>query len=160
MTLEAQAAVPVPAVPGMAGVTCHFATWFWAAQEAQATGLTAPKTAAVTIGNIAAMNPDATAEILALPVTGQWDFSIVPTAPPAGSVLVWRGHPTHSAVSTGPNHITGYNQVGWFPSLQSLGPHLQTGHTSPPPHSLAAHLRQVDVVSQAAIVARAGALNL
>lgn len=160
MPLAARALVPVPAVPGMAGVTCHFATWFWAAQEAQLSGQTVVKTAAVTIGNIAAMLPDAQAAMLALPTTGSWDFSLVPTAPPAGNVLVWRGAPTHSAIATGPHQISGYNQSGWFPALANLGPLLQSRHTSPPPHSLAAHLRRVDVVAEATIVARAVALNL
>ena len=49
MPLAARALVPVPSVPGMARVTCHFATWFWAAQEAQQSGQTPIKTAAVTI---------------------------------------------------------------------------------------------------------------
>ena len=118
------------------------------------------KLPAVTIGNIAAMNPNAQTAMLALPVSGQWDFSIVPTAPIAGSVLIWRNGATHSAIVTGPDRISGYNQVGWFPALQALGPHAQLGHTSPPPRARAAGLPLADVIAEAAIVARAGQLNL
>ena len=160
MPLEAQALVPVPVVPGMAGVTCHVATWYWAAQEAQALGLCAVKTPAVTIGNIAFMNPNAQIAMLALPVAGAWDFATVPTLPPVGSVLLWRAAPTHSAVVTGLDRISGYNQSGWFPALASLGPVLQSGHTSPPLRSLAANLRRVQVILAATIIARAAALNL
>ena len=41
MTLQARSTVAVPVFAGMGGLTCHAATWFWAAKEAQALGLSA-----------------------------------------------------------------------------------------------------------------------
>ncbi len=161
MPLAAQALVAIPLPPMMGGpLTCHAATWFWAAQEAQAQGLTAVKAPAVTFGNIVALLPNAQAALLALPVSGTWDFTITPgVLPAAGSVLVWRGGGTHSAIVTGLNQVTGYNQGVQFPVLVAPGgPGI--GHTSPPLHSLAVGHLLVDVVAEATIVAQAGALNL
>jgi hypothetical protein len=41
---------PIPAV-----ITCHIAVWFWAAQEAQARGLTNAKAPTATLQRIVAM---------------------------------------------------------------------------------------------------------
>jgi hypothetical protein len=117
MPLAARALIPVPAVPGMAGITCHFATWFWAAQEAQQSGQTPVKTAAVTIGNIAAMVPDAQAAMLALPTTGTWDFSLVPTTPPAGSGDRHRAAPDQRLQPVG--LVSGAGRPGADPAVQA-----------------------------------------
>jgi len=152
MPLAAQALAPLPAIPGVA-MTCHVATWFWAAQEAQALGLCPVKPALTTLGNIGAMA--AQPEMLALTRSGNWNFAITPGTPPAGSVLLWPLGATHSAVVTAANAITGYNQVVQFPVF--IG---NVGHTTGAPAQLAANQRLCVVISEATIVARAAALDL
>jgi hypothetical protein len=46
-------------------------------------------------------------------VAGTWDFTRVPTPPPAGTVLLWTEPPTHSAA--------GYKQQCVFPSGSRTG---------------------------------------
>jgi hypothetical protein len=153
MPLAARSTIAVPAVPGV-GMTCHAATWFWAAKEAQALRLSAPKTDLVTLGNVGAMQ--AQVQMLALVGPGRssfWDFAIVPTTPPDGSVLIWTGGATHSAVVSAPNAVTGYNQPVQFPGVG-------VGHTTNAPAALAAHLRRCVVISDDAIIAAAAALDL
>ncbi len=155
MTLALQALNLLPAVPGVA-LTCHVATWFWAAQEAQALGLSTAKAPMTTIMNIAGMAVAPQAAILALPRAGNWNFAITPATPPTGSVLLWTLGATHSAVVGGNNLITGYNQVAQFPAL-----HGQIGRTSATPAQLAANQRICVVISEGTtIVARAGVLDL
>lgn len=155
MTLALQALVALPVVPGVA-MTCHVATWFWAAREAQALGLCAVKAPIVTLGNIAAMGPlAAQPALLALPRSGTWNFAITPATPPDGHVLVWPAGGTHSAVVTAPNAITGYNQCAQFPVFVH-----NPGHTTGTPGQLAANQRVCSVVTEAAIVAAAAAMNL
>jgi hypothetical protein len=155
MPLAARSAVAVPAVPGMGGaLTCHAATWYWAAKEAQALGLSAVKTDLVTLGNVAAMVPQAS--MLALIGPGRsanWDFAITPNTPPDGSVLIWPLGGTHSAIVSGVNAISGYNQPVQFPGVG-------LGHTTNAPGALAANQRMCVVVSEAAIIAAAAAANL
>lgn len=154
MPLAQEATNAIPPVPGV-GLTCHVATWYWAAREAQRLGLTAAKPSLTTLGNIGGMAVAAQPAMLVLPRAGNWNFDITPGTPPAGSVLVWLAGATHSAVVTGPNLITGYNQVQQF---QGLG--NNTGHTTQPPTALAANQRLCVVIPEDVIVARAGALNL
>ncbi len=154
MPLAAQALAPLPVVPGVA-LTCHVATWFWAAQEAQALGMCAVKPVLTTLGNIAAMAPAAQPEILALVRAGSWNFGITPVTPPAGSVLLWPLGGTHSAVVSAPNAITGYNQVVQFPAFPGL-----FGHTTRTVAQLGANHRLCAVIPESVIVARAAALNL
>jgi len=155
MALATQAVTALPVVPGVS-LTCHVATWFWAAQEAQALGLSAPKLAGTILGNIATMAPlAAQPAILALPRSGNWDFAITPGTPPVGSVLLWPLGGTHSAVVSAANAITGYNQGVQIPVF-----HNQFGHTTGSPAQIAANQRLCTVVAEQTIVARAAALNL
>lgn len=84
-------------------LTCHAATWYWAAKEAQALGLSAVKTDLVMLGNVAAMVPKASMLGLIGPGrSANWDFAITPNTPLDGSVLIWPlgGHiPPLSVVS-------------------------------------------------------------
>jgi hypothetical protein len=154
MALAQQALNPLPLVPGVA-ITCHVATWFWAAQEAHQRRLCAAKPALVTLGNIAGMALPPQPGILALLRSGTWDFGITPITPPAGTVLVWPDGATHSAVVTALNAITGYNQVAQFPALLN-----QFGHTTATPAQLAPAHRRCAVVAEDTLVTRAGQLNL
>lgn len=151
----AQLAVAIPPLPGVPPLTCHAATWYWAAMAAQAAGQSAAKTPLQTFMNIANMQVPAQAAILALVRSGNWNFNITPSTPPVGSVLVWPNAGTHSAVVTGINVISGYNQPAQFPHLAG-----QFGYTSASPAQLAAAHKGCVVVSEATIVARAAALNL
>jgi len=151
----AQIAVAIPPLPGVPPLTCHVATWYWAAMAAQAAGRSAPKTPLQTLTNIASMQVPAQPAMLALVRSGQWNFAITPITPPAGSVLVWRRGATHSAVVTGINVIAGYNQPAQFPHLAG-----QVGYTTASPAQLGAAHRGCVVVSEATIVARAAALDL
>lgn len=154
MTLALQALNALPVIPGVA-LTCHVATWFWAAQEAQALGLSAVKPALTTIGNIAAMALPCQAAILALPRSGNWDFAATPNTPPVGCVLLWPLLGTHSAVVTAANAITGYNQGAQLPVF-----HAMFGHTTGTPAQLAANQGLCTVIAEGTLVAAAGALNL
>ena len=154
MPLAIRSTAALPAVVGMGAPTCHVATWFWAAKEAQALGLSAVKADAVTLGNIGVMVPQAT--MLALVGPGRsanWNFAITPATPPLGSVLIWPTGATHSAVVSAANAISGYNQPVQFPGVG-------VGHTTNAPAALAANQGMCVVVSEAAIIARAAALNL
>src|SRR5665213_1953855 len=89
-------------------LTCHVATWYWAAEEAAARGLTTAKLPLVRAGNIGVMAGTAQGAMLALLRNGTWDFR-VRGMPPPGMVMLWTNGATHSAIST-PSGITGYNQ--------------------------------------------------
>jgi hypothetical protein len=154
MALANQALHALPVVPGVA-LTCHVATWFWAAQEAQQRGLCAAKPAMATLGNIATMAVPAQPAILALVRSGNWDFAITPTTPPDGCVLLWPLQGTHSAVVSAANAITGYNQGVQLPVF-----HNQFGHTTGAPGQLAAHQRLCKVIAEDTIVLQAAALDL
>jgi hypothetical protein len=154
MALAQHALTAIPPVPNVA-MTCHVATWFWAALEAQAQNLCSAKPPLVTLGNIATMALPAQLAMLALVRSGTWDFGITPITPPVGNVLVWRDGGTHSAVVTALNAITGYNQVVQFPALQN-----QFGHTTGTPAQIAPAYRRCTVIAESTIVTRAGQLNL
>jgi hypothetical protein len=155
MPLAQMAAVAIPPVPMAPPYTCHIATWYWAAMTAQAARRSTVKTPSVTLGNIATMAVAAQPAILTLVRSGHWDFGITPVTPPAGSVLLWPGGGTHSAVVTALNVITGYNQPVQFPHLAG-----QIGHTSAAPGQLGAAHRRCVVIAEETIVARAAQLDL
>jgi hypothetical protein len=147
MPLEMQALVPIAGFP--VGLTCHVATWYWAAVEANG-----PAVVLTRAGNIAAMAGGAQNAILALPRSGSWDFNIVANAlPPLGTVLLWDALPTHSAVVT-TNGITGYNQACVFPGIGGAG------YTNGLPAGIWANLRRCHTIAPATIVAQALALHL
>jgi len=151
----AEVALAIPALPGVPRLTCHVATWYWAARAAQAAGQSTPKTPLQILTNIVGMAVPAQAAMLALPRAGNWNFTITPITPPVGSVLVWPEGGTHSAVVTGLNVISGYNQPAQFPHLVG-----QWGYTSASPAQLGAAHKSCVVVSEATIIARAAALDL
>ena len=150
-----QRVAAIPAIPGVPALTCHVATWYWAAMEAQAAGRSTKKTSLQTMINIASMVPAPQPAILALPRSGTWDFNITPQTPFAGCVLLWPNGGTHSAVVTSLNTITGYNQPAQFPHL--IG---QVGYTSATPTQLAATQNRCFVISETTIINRAVALDL
>ena len=143
---------PVPPVPNV-GLACHSVTWYWAAQEAQSRNAKFHKEALDTLMNIGSMPGGAQAAMLALPRSGSWDFSITPTTPPAGTVLLWTESPTHSAVVTGPGLITGYNQSCVFPTK---GSSISTGRLP----ELRADRQRCFTISDTTIVAAAANFNL
>jgi hypothetical protein len=153
MALAARALAPIPSVPGVA-LTCHVAVWYWAAQEAQARGLTAARAPLATLQNIAGMVGGPQAAMLALARSGNWNFNLVPNTPPTGTVLLWTGGATHSAVVVAANQVRGYSQVAQFPAIVNVG--LTTGT----PAQLGAAHRLVYTIAENTIVTAAGAQNL
>jgi Domain of unknown function (DUF4157) len=109
--LAFEALAKVPPVPNVT-MTCHVATWFWAAQEAQNRGLTSRKLAADRLGDICTILPQPA--MLKLPRAATWDFKKMRRLPPPGTVLLWTAKATHSAVVTPYGAIAGYNQVDVF----------------------------------------------
>ena len=154
MPLAQIATVAIPPIPNVP-LTCHVATWYWAARTAQEQGLSVRKEPLVTLVNIATMRIPPQAAILGLTRSGNWDFSITPITPPLGTVLVWPNGGTHSAVVTGIRQISGYNQSVQFPHLVG-----QFGLTVAAPDQLAPAFQSCVVVSDETIVKRAGQLNL
>lgn len=156
MSLATEALQALPNVPGL-NPTCHIATWYWAAQVAQKSGRTAAKSPTKTMHNIAAMAPAAQQAILNLAnAAGTWNFGVTPSMPPPGSVLVWTGGGTHSAVVTGADQIHGYNQ-----GVQLMHVNMaNTGHTHGGRADIEPTQRVVKVIPEATIVAEAARLNL
>ena len=148
-------AVALPPLTGVPPITCHVATWYWAAQAAQAAGLSEKKTPVEILNNICAMPVPAQPAMLALRQSGKWDFNITPMTPPVGCVLFWPNAGTHSAVVTNLNRISGYNQPAQFPHLAG-----QIGYTTASPAQLAATCSQCIVISEGIIIAKAAALKL
>ena len=154
MPLAQIATVAIPPIPNVA-LTCHVATWYWAARTAQEQGLSVRKDQLAILGNIATMRIPPQAAILGLARSGNWNFSITPTTPPLGTVLLWPNRGTHSAVVTRTRQISGYNQSVQFPHLAG-----QFGLTIAAPDQLAPAFQSCVVVSEETIVRCAGQLNL
>jgi hypothetical protein len=150
LALAAQALIPIAGLPLGVGITCHQATWYWAALEAQALALTSHKLLIdrmVRIGNIPG---SAQGAMLSLP-RHPYDFANPGgVVLPLGAVLVWTAAPTHSAVVTA-NGIAGYNQACVFPHLPALG-----AYSCPQPAQLAPAAQQCFVVQEADVVRAAG----
>ena len=101
MAARSQTKISVP------GVTCHVATWFWAAKEAQAGPEGVPKTDEETLVNIIRIqpNPSDAMDILATALGGGggiWNFDLTPVTPPDGTVLYWSGFGLLGATSPVP----------------------------------------------------------
>jgi hypothetical protein len=150
----ASIAVEIPAVRGVP-ITCHIASWYWAAKTAQALGLSNDKTLLQTVQNIAVMVEPAQVAILSLIRSGNWDFNITPVTPPIGNVLLWTNGGTHSAIVTQPGVISGYNQVAQFPCLVG-----RFGYTQVSPQQLGIMHKRCVVISAATIVNKAAMLDL
>ena len=153
MPIANRAAVPINGLP--TAIACHIATWFWAAEEAQAVGLSAPTNALQILTNIAGMNPVAQQEMGLLQRSGTWGFNITPVAPPPGTVLFWPGGGTHSGVVTPNGQIGGYNQVAQFNNIVG-----QFAHTICPVGNLQAGQNLCHTIAENTIVQRAGQLGL
>ena len=152
MPLAAQSLNPIP--PVGVPLTCHVAVWYWAAQQAQAQGLTPHKATLATLQNIAGIANGPQGAMLALVRSGNWNINVLPQTPPAGTVLLWTGGATHSAVVSGNNAIRGYNQVAQFPAINHVG--LTTGTIN----EIGAAHRQVFTIAENTIVTAAGNLGL
>jgi hypothetical protein len=153
MALATHALTPLP--PG-APITCHVAVWYWAAQEAQALGLTQAKAPMATLMRIAAMPGGAQGAMLALAHAGMANYvgPGMPPLPPPGTVLRWNTGATHSAIATGVDAVTGYNQLGFFnnvPAFIRCSAHRANFN---PAHTL------VYLIPEATIVNAAGVFNL
>lgn len=109
-------------LPPTHGLTCHVATWFWAAQEAQARGMSGMKAPLTTLQRIVAMPGGPQAAMMALPHVGMAHYAgaVLPVLPPRGTVLRWNSAPTHSAVVTGADAITGYNQSAFLLNVPAM----------------------------------------
>jgi hypothetical protein len=160
MSLTQQAMTPVPALtygnpPIPAVITCHIAVWFWAALEAQARGLTTRKTATETLERIVRMPGGAQGAMMALPHVGMADYGVPapPALPPAGTVLRWSSGATHSAIVTGPDAITGYNQGAQFVSAVGIPGRTQCrGGEMAPGHRACYMIPEVNVINAAGLV--------
>ena len=87
-------------------IFCHTATLYWILQE-NAGGGRDPIETLMAIGGL---TPGAQVRFGDMQKSGTWDFTITPSTPPVGTVLYWPQTPTHTAVVTGANQISGYNQ--------------------------------------------------
>jgi hypothetical protein len=145
-------ALPAVGVP----ITCHVAVWYWAAQEAMALGLTGLKGAMATFMNIAAMPNGPQGEMLALAHAGMASYAGpgMPPLPPAGTVLRWNTGATHAAIVTGPNAISGHNQLGFFLNVPAVVYSTATLADFNAPHTM------VYLIPEATIVQAAGNFNL
>jgi len=146
----AETAIPSIGIP----LTCHAAVWCWAAQEAQSRGLTSRKTTKTTLENIVGLPKGPQQAMLALSRSGQWDFTITPTAPPAGTVLLWTESPTHTAIVLASGGIRGYNQKCVFPTATDF---VMTTCT---PDQIGADHKRCQTISETTIVTAAGRYGL
>ena len=148
MALAAQAQTQIN---GFGPITCHVAVWFWAALEAEAQGLVAPKTALTRLGNIVGIPNGPQRAMLAMPRQGGYNFAAHGNAlPPLGTVLLWPGGSTHVAVAAA-NGITGYNQACVFPNLPNLG-----NYSAEPAANLAGSCQDCFLIAEGDIVKAAG----
>lgn len=121
MPLATQAsAVIVGNIPGVVGITCHQAVWYWAAEEATAQGLVPARAFVTRMGNLTMIPGGPQVAMLNMPRISALDFNLNPNLPAAGTVLLWLTGPTHSAVVTA-NGISGYNQSCVFPHVPNTG---------------------------------------
>jgi hypothetical protein len=149
MPLHAQA-VAIAGYPVGIGITCHQATWYWAALEAQALAMANHRLLIDRMERIGKIPGSPQGAMLAMPQF-PYDFdhpggvALVP-----GMVLVWTSGPTHSAVYTAAG-IAGYNQSCVFPHLPATGT-----YSCPQPAQLAATARKCFVILENDIVRTAG----
>ena len=158
MALAQRALTPLPNLtygnpPIPVAITCHIAVWFWAAQEAQARGLTQNKAPQTTLQRIIAMPSGPQNAMLALPHVGMVNYAgpAMPALPPIGTVLRWSSGATHSAVVTGGDAIAGYNQGQQFPNVVG-----QSGRTVCRRADMAPAHRSCYMIPEATLVNAAG----
>lgn len=153
MALAQQALTPLPTVPGVI-LTCHVAVWYWAAQEAQARNLTGTKAPLTTLQRIAAMPAGPQNAMMALPHIATINLTLaLPPLPARGHVLRWASGATHSAIVTGPDAITGYNQGQQFPAVAgNAGRTVCRRNEVHVAHGVCAILSENDIVHAAGVV--------
>jgi hypothetical protein len=152
MSLADRAMTPIPAVLNNS-LTCHVATWYWAAEEAAARGLTTAKAPLVRAINIARMAGTPQGAMLGLRTVGRWNFQ-TQGMPGPGMVMLWAFGSTHSAIST-PGGITGYNQPCIFvPFITALG------YTQGLPSQLIANALTCVLIAPDTVIQAAAAANL
>jgi hypothetical protein len=152
MSLADRALTAIPAALNNY-LTCHVATWFWAAEEATARGLTGAKQPLIRAGNIGALPTGAQTAMTNLVRVGTWDFN-AQGMPAPGMVMLWTVGATHSAIST-PAGITGYNQACVF------APYIvHHGYTMGLPAQVQAAKRVCYLIATDTVVNAAAAANL
>ena len=153
MSLAKKASVPIPPLNLPVPILCHTATWIYAAQEAQDRGLSSRKTLEAIVSNIADMPEGPQQAIINLARSGTWDFNKTPTTPMDGIVLLWLEGASHSAIVSGKNAISGYNQVQqWSDS--------GTRYATRNPENIEAKYKVVKTILENTIVSHAGKRNL
>jgi len=145
MSLATRALTSIAGFP--VHLTCHVATWYWAALEATSRGLTSDKGMNARAGNIGTMPNGPQRAMLAMPRAGNVELG--QGLPPIGTVLIWDDIPTHSAIVTSAG-ITGYNQG----CVASGNP--GAGHTSLAVTELGANFRSCSTIDESDIVKAAG----
>ncbi len=153
MSLAQKASVPIPPLDPPITILCHTAVWFYAAQEAQDRGLSPRKTTKAILGNIAIMPEGPQQAMKGLPRSGTWDFNKTPTTPIDGTVLLWEVSPTHSAIVTGKDRISGYNQA-------NLWPDSGMGYSTRSPVNITKKYKVAQTILEDTIVSEAGRRNL
>ena len=155
MPLEIIAKTPINADKNY--LTCHVATWYWAAQTAIERKLIDDnKTTLARLKAIATMDSGKGSgpQNAILSITDRIKFDIKNFLP-LGDVLLWCNNATHFAVITGTDEITGYNQVAQFKI-----PGRNTGHTSCSREDLQQGNHDIYRITQATIVKMAAHYNL
>jgi hypothetical protein len=162
MALSQHALTALPALtfgnpPIAVPITCHVAVWFWAAQEAQARGLTGAKAPATTLQRIVNLPGGPQAAMMNLAHAGAVNYggAALPALPPVGTVLRWATGATHSAIVTGPDAISGYNQGVQF--VSAVG---NTGRTQCRRADMAPGHRLCYMIPEATVVNAAAGFNL
>lgn len=151
MSLAQKASVPIPELDPPVRILCHTATWFYAAQEAQDRGLSPRKSTLAILENIARIAPQTA--ILALARSGKWNFNKNVHTPADGTVLLWEEQPTHSAIVSAHDKISGYNQGNQWPGSGQ-------DYSTEDPKNLIAKWRIVKTIREDTIVKAAGKFNL
>lgn len=151
MPLASFAFAPLPSINVAVPITCHVAVWFWAAQEAQARGLTGAKAPESTLRRIAAMPGGPQNAMLALPTSGNVVLGPGAFLPAPGSVLRWTSGATHSAVVTGVDSIAGYNQGQQFVGA-GMGRTVRRSADVHPAHTAVSIILETTIVNAAGVV--------
>jgi len=132
--------VPLP------NITCHPATWYWAALEANG-----PLPALTRAANIGSLRGGSQFDMLELPRAGAWNFD-TQGMPGLGVVMLWTAGSSHSAVVT-VKGISGYNQ-----SCVAAVPH--NNHTFVRPADLKPTARTCFLILPQTILGAAARLRL
>ncbi len=147
MPLGARAANPINTQAPLP-IFCHTATLYWILQENAGGGLDPDATV------IAAANLMPQAFFTDTAKSGTWNFAITPSTPPVGTVLFWPQHPTHTAIVTGANQISGYNQ-----SVVFAGAGAGPAYATCAPAAINPGLSECKTIGEAQVLAAAAMLG-